>query len=145
MRRFQGLSFTNNPTSVCRCELRRVNASRCISYCATAWRTLHRRTKRGEEIAHPELGRIRKNSGKSACYVWVICLSRIIALQNFPIEDCISVAWRFGQIENFPTKPKVSVRLRIIASEIFAVVVCHMLNRHPWTSVFGKNVSLRFW
>jgi len=30
-------------------------------------------------------------SGKTARYVWTICLSRIIALQNLPVEDCVLV------------------------------------------------------
>jgi len=35
---------------------------------------------------------IQKRSSKTAQYVWVIFLNRIIALQNFPVEDCIFVA-----------------------------------------------------
>jgi len=40
----------------------------------------------------PNSDKIHKNSCKIAQYVWAIFLSRIIALQNFPIEDCILVA-----------------------------------------------------
>jgi len=49
----------------------------------------------------PDAGMIQKSSSRTARYVWVICLNRIIALQNFPVEDCILVALKFGQIEKF--------------------------------------------
>jgi len=37
----------------------------------------------------PESGKIHINSGETARYVWAICLSRINAAQNFPIEGCV--------------------------------------------------------
>jgi len=57
-------------------------------------------------------GKILKNSGKTYRYVWASCLSRIIALQNFPIRFPHSGAkiradWKFCP----PLKSKVAVRL----------------------------------